>query len=275
MKKRLDTWLSRLHQHTKQRAPDKGVTLQEVLIGIAIAAVLAAGSILIGARYIGQGQAASGRTTLQNAVLASEAVYARILPGGVRNWTGDAIPAWAGTVTDPDKREDLTLAAVENLNDLEESFRFIPVLPGVSNCSAARVLGSASDRDATELKIPAPASSDNCVGVVADLDDLPERTIWVHVDIEAADVASTGQVIRMGMQAADGSTMCLVSVKRGLGAGVAGRGWQAVDEDTSAATPADCGVFDTTDAAKAAESPGTSGTDSSLPEPKSGASAYP
>ena len=106
-----------------RRADQKGVTLQEVLIGIAVAAALAAATIVIGVQFIGRGQSSAARQTLESASLAVEANYARIVPGGRQNWTG--LPMATNTTSNI-----LTNDTVAEFNKLGEWFTFVPVLPG-------------------------------------------------------------------------------------------------------------------------------------------------
>ena len=265
MKEARNNWKRRLRAYFGKDADSVGITLQEILIGIAIAGVLAAASIIAGVTFIGRGQAASARTTLQNAVLASEAVYARILPGGERNWTGAVIASGA---TD----DELSRAAASALSELDEPFEFIPV-GAAGYCS--------DSTHTTQTACVSPATWTVVSPVVTNINDINSLTgnqIWVYVDVAQAGVAPAGQTLRMGLKGPDGSTLCVISVKRSSGTGTTGRGWQAVNEDSSTLaqtvpTPlvaglraADCGAWGANAAAKAMEIPGT-GTDTSLGEP--------
>ena len=230
-----------------RRADQKGVTLQEVLIGIAVAAALAAATIVIGVQFIGRGQSSAARQTLESASLAVEANYARIVPGGRQNWTG--LPLVGAQTT-----AGLTASAITEFNKLGEAVTFVDV------------------------------------ATITAINALDQNEVWVkvlhgyaiptaNVTDSSADVTITdGKVLILGIRGADGSTMCVINAKDSAPNLISGKGWQAVDEESSNSTPtggtagdyaADCGAFKihtTTGTSK--EWPRTYQTDTSLGDAK-------
>ena len=240
-----------------RQADQKGVTLQEVLIGIAVAAALAAATIVIGVQFIGRGQSSAARQTLESASLAVEANYARIVPGGRQNWTGTTM---ASTTAD-----GLTRAAVIEFNKLGESFTFVGA-------------------------VGSTASGSSEIDAIDEINSLDQNVVWVKVlagyVIPAAKVSSSaptvtitsGKVLILGIRGADGSTMCVINAKDSAPNLISGKGWQAVNEESSTATigstvggaAADCGAFKdhTTTAGDSEEWPRTDQTDTSLGDAK-------
>lgn len=264
MKESINNWVSRLHHRTKKRADQVGITLQEVLIGIAIAAVIAASSIFLGARFIGQGQFASARQTLSTATLSTEQVFASIIEGGGRNYLATQINDGAGTTqtalptTDavvtadvdvkstPDQSsiQLLSKVAVNRLNSLGEDINFIP--------SAGTETGTSCSTGYV------------CSNNTTSITNLNERDVWVEVIPAGGQLARSGQAIRLGMVAGDGSTLCVVIVKQLAGTATAslGKGYQAVAPGGTTAT---CGMGDTTGAVTGL--PGHTSFSSSLNDP--------
>ena len=286
VKESINNWVSRLHQRTKKTADQIGVTLQEVLIGVAVAAVVAAGAILLGPRFIGQGQAAASRQTLQAAVTATESTYARIVPGGERNWLGVELPAGTDTgALEVVYSELLTVNAVKASNDLGEDMRFIPWLDDATSCADGAWASSGRSAGTPEAaaydSIPDNTTTPNCIFDADDISELKEKTVWVQVIDEIDDVGGTstadilaGKAVRMGLRAPNGSTMCVISIKRSTPNDIIGRGYQATNEETSETEPADCGLLDSAATVKGGDEWPSQQTDSSLGDPAEAASAY-
>ena len=145
MKESTNNWVSRLHRRTKKRADQFGVTLQEVLIGIAVAAVVAAGAIFLGPRFIGQGQRSAGQNTLNVAVAAVNSTYANVLEGGQQNFasrpqshvatTGTGNRDVSTTISESPASNAWSAAAAHAFNNLGESIEFIPVVEGATACT--------------------------------------------------------------------------------------------------------------------------------------------
>ena len=254
VKESTNNWVSRLHQRTKQRADQLGVTLQEVLIGVAVAAVVAAGAILLGPRFIGQGQQAASRQTLQSAVTATESTYARIIPGGSQLWTGKEVSMPSG-VTDSAAIQAQAAAvytgvATVEFNKLGEAFTFIPVIRHAAYCDNSNEITPAG---ATALGLTAASK---CVNDNDDIEGLDGNEVWVYVRDEldvpagqhqgsAAVTIKGGKALILGISGSDGSTMCAINVKDSAPSTLIGRGYQAVNESVinTPAAVADCGVF--------------------------------
>ena len=229
MKESINNWVSRLYQRTKQRADQLGVTLQEVLIGIAIAAVLAATSVFLGARFIGTGQFSSARGTLQSAILVTEQQYSKILPGGQRNYTGEPIAA-------TETFQTLTTDALTNLAASGETVQFKGATYSSNTITAA---GTATTPAAGSLE--------------AVLADLGEGEVWIEVLPATWTATSSGlavhaQAIRLGTKAGNGATLCAIVVKQAQDSINLGRAYQSA---APGGTPATCGwgtepVHDTT-----------------------------
>lgn len=226
----------------KRRAEQKGVTLQEVLIGIAIAAVIAASSIFLGARFIGQGQFASARQTLQTASLATEQIYASIIEGGGRSYVG-VRTSTTGTVTTvanatshnpivlPVTRvvgtthEVLSVAAVDKLNKLGEDINFV---------------ASSGDKVAAVCGSNRICKTSNSAG--SGIIDLKEKDVWVEVLYSSTALPVDAQAIRLGTKAGNGATLCVVIVKQAASGSNLGKIYQTANADTSKASPATCGL---------------------------------
>ena len=272
MKESKNNWVSRLHQRTKRHARQRGVTLQEILIGIAVAAIVAGTSIVLGVRFLGTGQEGAARQTLQTAIIAAEANYARIVPGGSRNFAGVDISSVsdAATAYTAAASEEYTLMAVRTLNTQGEDLKFVPWFDTASECEsdgdwiAANKTKTGAEVDAfnsipDNTTLPICVSADTQINLIND-----HKTIWVQVlDTDTTNDMSAGQTLRLGTKAGNGSTMCAILVKRSTDSDNLGRGYQAVNEDTSTATPADCGLG----AAATDELPGSK-TDNSPGEAK-------
>lgn len=273
MKEAHDNWMQRLRYRCRRTAEQKGVTLQEVLIGVAVAAVVAAGAIFLGPRFIGQGQQSAGQTTLNVAVSAVNSTYATIASGGQQTWagrTGSQVTATTDVAATSEAAvaNAWTAAAVYAFNRLGESVEFIPALTTCATDIAAPVSG---------ITNYFTAATDECIDAINEINSLDANTIWVKVydSIQTDDNAGAGsgndvnllagKALVLGSRSADGSTQCAVVVKSSAPSSGAdsllGTGYQAVDENISIQSAtggsvgaaavvgghvADCGAFEPT-----------------------------
>ena len=197
-----------------------------------MAAVLAASAIFLGARFIGTGQFSSAQSDLNTALLTVEQIYAQVGEGGARNYVAAKVNGSSGatlactvsatttavtidTANSDEAAECLSEVAAAKLNALGEDLSFVAYEDNTS-CTSPRVCkGGTGDEMATAIG------------------NLSTGQVWVQVLPDSTALSGHAQMIRLGVKAENGATICAVVIKRAAAAADLGRHYQSANATAS------------------------------------------
>ena len=240
-------------------AADAGFTPAEIIIGVILVGILATGVTVKAVQLMDRARDSAAQRTLRAADVAAQAAFSVILPGGQSNFASKQLKS--------NKSID------GSSNDYSD---------GANGEAMAALQAQEPGLQFTSYTI---------VGVDGLKDLVPDGTVWVEINnkeisnttkqkltgknpnghtrrnTEVAKGVSirAGEMIRLGIAAASGSTFCLISVADSSDGSLSGDGWQAVSELlTKDGRGADCGAdfsVGTVSSDEFKEMPGTPGTD--------------
>ena len=253
-------------------ADDAGFTPAEIIIGVILVGILATGVTIKAIQLMDRARDSAAQKTLRAADVAAQAAFSVMLPGGQSNYASTALKTTgtldgtAVTNVYTDAAANLVISAIQ---DQEPGLSLKSFGTTANKLKTMRADGQVwVEANNATLKNGADASFSGS----ANPNGHSARTTTVKngVSIRA------GEMIRMGIVAASGSTFCVISVADSSDGSISGDGWQAVDElltlSGTNGSGADCGAdVSTTGTANAEfyEMPGTPGTDPNLSQPVS------
>lgn len=258
-------------------ADDAGFTPAEIIIGVILVGILATGVTIKAVQMMEQARDSAAQSTLRTAAQAANGVFGIVLKGGTGNFAGLLVEADTtlgsklvglnGTAASGKYSETVIDDAITHLEKQEPNVTFrnshesSPAFPDLNayppdgavwvEVNTARLKPTAAVTLADAGKNP--NKHDNRLGGASAISD--------KVAIRAGDL------IRLGIVSAGGSTFCLVRVADSYDGIVSGDGWQAVNEKhTLAGMGADCGA-EVADNEQFKEMPKTVGTDPTMSSP--------
>ena len=252
----------------RSRADDAGFTPAEIIIGVILVGILATGVTIKAIQLMDRARDSAAQKTLRAADVAAQAAFSVMLPGGQSNYASTALSndGRLDDTKDKDYSEDAANLVIAAIQDQEPGLSLKSFGTTANKLKTMRADGQVwVEANNATLKNGADATFSGS----ANPNGHSARTTTVKngVSIRA------GEMIRMGIVAASGSTFCVISVADSSDGSISGDGWQAVNELLSLeADGADCGGDLSTDAlddAEFKEMPGTPGTDPNLSQPVS------
>ena len=246
-------------------AADAGFTPAEIIIGVILVGILATGVTVKAVQLMDRARDSAAQKTLRSADVAAQAAFSVILPGGQSNFASKQLKSNKSIDgSSNDYSSGANAAAMAALQAQEPGLQF----------TSYPVTGSDRLRNLTPdgtvwLKLNnkeiANSAEQKLTGSNPNGHTPRTKTVRGGLSIRA------GEMIRMGIIAASGSTFCLITVADSSDGSVSGDGWQAVSELlTKSGKGADCGAElaqATSDDAEFKEMPGTPGTDPALTQP--------
>ena len=235
-------------------ADDAGFTPAEIIIGVILVGILATGVTIKAVQLMDQARDSAAQQTIRAAIAAAQGVYAIILPGGQNNYAG--VPA--STFGSTGQTAKATSESVKRL--LEQA-------PNIDFIAKGATKVSAWTNGAQSAWVVVNGETVDSGTALATLGTNPNG----HGQ-DAAVAANTkirpGDMIRMGVVSASGSSFCVVLVADSTSGIVTGEGYQAVDQaQTQANAGADCGAEETAVAHIFKQMPKIVGTDPSMSSP--------
>lgn len=239
-----------------RRANDSGFTPAEIIIGVILLAILSTAVIAQALKLRQQAQDSAAMATIRSAVSAAQGVYAITLAGGTNNFaaepsaTATALGSDAATVAGKlaEQEPGLNFVAKATFNDIKDA------TPNVNRVWV--------DIPTTNLKVTGSQTiaGSNPKGFTPALHGL-NAAVADNTNIRAGDL------IRLGLVGASGSSFCAILVPDSSTGDVSGVGYQSVNETaTLTGYGADCGLNNTADN-QFHEMPNTIGTDPSIVAP--------
>ena len=251
----------------RRRADDAGFTPAEIIIGVILVGILATGVTIKAIQLMDRARDSAAQKTLRAADVAAQAAFSVMLPGGQSNFASAAIQDGAVDHKKTGAKAYSTDADTKVIKAIQDQE------PGLSiksfGITADALKGMASDGqvwiEVNNIKISLSAAVTAFSG--ANPNGHTARTTSLAKDLSIRP----GEMIRMGIVAASGSTFCVITVADSSDGTISGDGWQAVEElPTLNGHGADCGA-DLSEADSAdgefKEMPGTPGTDPNLSQP--------
>ena len=255
-------------------ADDSGFTPAEIIIGVILLAILSTSVVAQALQLRQQAQDSAAQTTLRSAVTAARSLYALTLPGGQNNFVG--VRAGATTLADFAHNSEAEAAAVAALAVQEPNIQFkayssLSFTSGVSG----RVQTLTPSTTTVWVQVPYNSQKNGANPVsISQFNPNGFSPSDGLIDTVPADVnIRPGDMIRLGIVSASGSSFCAILVADSSDGTVSGAGFQSVSEkSTQAGYGADCGAADSSvntaaTSASFKEMPGTIGTDPSLSRP--------
>ena len=247
-------------------ADDSGFTPAEIIIGVILLAILSTSVVAQALELRQQAQDAAAQTTLRSAVAAARGAYSLTLPGGQNNFI--AMANMGNLSVD----SAVQAAAVATLSLQEPNINFVTY---ASQAAAMTALASTNtgvlsymSPSTTTVWVHMPGTELSTSAQVSVSGTNPNKlTVGLLGTIAAKTKIRAGNLIRLGIVGASGSSFCAILVADSSNGTVSGIGYQSVDEAaTIGKNGADCGAAETGDN-QFKEMPGTIGTDPSLSRP--------
>ena len=245
------------------RADDAGFTPAEIIIGVILVGILATGVTIKAIQLMDRARDSAAQKTLRAADVAAQAAFSVMLPGGQSNYASQKLTADNRLeATDKAYTEAAADLVIKAIQDQE---------PGISlkskrGASAETALNAMASDGQVWVEVNNKTIKNTAAQTIAGTNpnghSARTSTVALGVSIRA------GEMIRLGIVAASGSTFCVISVADSSDGTISGDGWQAVNELLSiGGKGADCGAdISTADLVQKefVEMPGTPGTDPSL-----------
>ena len=251
----------------RSRADDAGFTPAEIIIGVILVGILATGVTIKAIQLMDRARDSAAQKTLRAADVAAQAAFSVMLPGGQSNYASTALSTNGrlDDAKDKDYSEDAAKLVIEAIQDQEPGLSLKSKLVGTADTALTGMMSDGLVWVEVNNKTIKNTTADTFTGKNPNGHSARTSTVKANVSIRA------GEMIRLGIVAASGSTFCVISVADSSDGSISGDGWQAVNELLSlGGDGADCGGDLSTEALsdkEFAEMPGTPGTDPNLSQP--------
>ncbi|MDE0195580.1 MAG: hypothetical protein OXP08_08520 [bacterium] len=209
-----------------------------------------------------QAQDSAAMATLRSAASAARGVYSITLPGGTNNFAADGTATAASLVG----FSDVAAASAE-------AARLMQAQEPAINFIAKNTFGTikGADPNVSKVWVHLPSAALESTAAITVGGSNPKgfsaTTHGLATTVPDDTKIRAGDVIRIGLVGASGSSFCSILVQDSSNGAVSGEGHQSVNESaTLAGWGADCGAF-TSGNDIFEEMPGTTGTDPSLLAP--------